>query len=215
VSGFLARVAARAVGQPAAARPRLPGLYEQPAGSGLEVVDTEATAPRPTQAAAAPFEGSRTAGPTELAPPARPTAAPATRPGPARERAEPRTPASNTLLQTRSGAARIDPAGDERAEPASPPQQPGELLELEAAVAAVAAEPRVATARPLPAAEPPRAAAPRTAAREEQPAVRVHIGRLEVRATLPEPAPQAARREAPRPPDLSLSDYLRGKRAAS
>jgi hypothetical protein len=42
----------------------------------------------------------------------------------------------------------------------------------------------------------------------------VHIGRLEVRASLEQPAPQPRRREEPRrPPELSLSDYLRGRQA--
>ena len=52
MSGFLGRVAARAVGQAAAARPRLPGLYEEPAPGGLEVVDADAPAPRPSRAPA-------------------------------------------------------------------------------------------------------------------------------------------------------------------
>jgi hypothetical protein len=214
VSGFLGRVAARAVGQAAAARPRLPGLYEERAPGGLEVVDVEATAARPTSDAPGPVEATRTPRPAELEPPAQRPTATATAPVAAREHAEPRAPLSNTSPQAGSGAARVGAAGTEPDGPAPPPA--GDLTELEAVVAAVAAEPTVATARPLAAAaEPPRAAAPpRPAARNEQPAVRVHIGRLEVRATLPEPVPQPARREAPRQAELSLSDYLRGKRAA-
>jgi hypothetical protein len=47
----------------------------------------------------------------------------------------------------------------------------------------------------------------------ERPIVRVHIGRLEIRATLPEPQPSrpAPIREAA-PETLSLSKYLRGSR---
>jgi hypothetical protein len=60
----------------------------------------------------------------------------------------------------------------------------------------------------------PAPAAVVVAAREEPPPVRVHIGRLEVRANLqeaprPAPVPQAAELEG-----LSLSDYLRGRREA-
>jgi hypothetical protein len=48
------------------------------------------------------------------------------------------------------------------------------------------------------------------------PSVRVHIGRLEVRANVQQapPQPQPPRRAEPRAQELSLSDYLRGKRAA-
>jgi hypothetical protein len=44
--------------------------------------------------------------------------------------------------------------------------------------------------------------------------VRVHIGRLEVRANLEQPQPQRPRRESERPQGLTLSDYLRGRRSA-
>jgi len=72
----------------------------------------------------------------------------------------------------------------------------------------------VAAASPLtswPANEPIRAATPGS---QESPAVRVHIGRLEIRANLPEPAPPRPRT----PPGeaavkgVSLADYLRGIR---
>jgi hypothetical protein len=53
------------------------------------------------------------------------------------------------------------------------------------------------------------------AAAPEAPAVRVHIGRLEVRANLQAapPAPPAAR--PPRHDGVALSAYLRGKRDAT
>jgi hypothetical protein len=60
----------------------------------------------------------------------------------------------------------------------------------------------------------PPAPAAAAAARDEPPPVRVHIGRLEVRASLEE-APRRQPLAAPRQPDgLSLSDYLRGRRGA-
>jgi hypothetical protein len=48
----------------------------------------------------------------------------------------------------------------------------------------------------------------------DEPPVRVHIGRLEVRANLEQPAPKPQRREPERPQGPTLSDYLRGRRSA-
>ncbi len=48
----------------------------------------------------------------------------------------------------------------------------------------------------------------------DEPPVRVHIGRLEVRANLEQPAPKPARREPARQEGVSLADYLRGRRSA-
>lgn len=75
---------------------------------------------------------------------------------------------------------------------------------------------------PPPPAAPPAIAAPNAAfghlqlppmraAAEERPEVRVHIGRLEVRANL-QPAPPPRRREPEPAPELSLTDYLRRSR---
>jgi hypothetical protein len=51
--------------------------------------------------------------------------------------------------------------------------------------------------------------------REEQPAVRVHIGRLEVRANLQAaPPPEQPRRGQATPEGPSLSEYLRGRSEA-
>jgi hypothetical protein len=91
---------------------------------------------------------------------------------------------------------------------------------VEAAAAAVAA-PAQELVRAQPAARvfasPPRpattAAAPAAIAvsRGEEPAVRVHIGRLEVRANLQAaPPPDRRPREHAIPAGPSLSDYLRG-----
>jgi hypothetical protein len=45
--------------------------------------------------------------------------------------------------------------------------------------------------------------------------VRIHIGRLEVRANLQAPPPPRAAHERPREPELSLGDYLSGRRSGS
>jgi hypothetical protein len=69
---------------------------------------------------------------------------------------------------------------------------------------AVAAVPLAAAALPQP---------PAREEREAQQPARVHIGRLEIRATVQEqPKPQPRRREPRRSEGLSLGDYLKGSR---
>ena len=57
------------------------------------------------------------------------------------------------------------------------------------------------------------AAEPRPSSTQPPP-VRVHIGRLEVRAKVQEPPRPQVLREEPREQGLSLADYLRGGRDA-
>jgi hypothetical protein len=56
----------------------------------------------------------------------------------------------------------------------------------------------------------PTVAAPRE--RDDAAVVRVHIGRLDVRANLHDAPKRPPSREQTRPEGLSLSDYLRGRR---
>jgi hypothetical protein len=72
----------------------------------------------------------------------------------------------------------------------------------------------VITTIPIVAMPVPAPAAATASAREEPPPVRVHIGRLEVRANLHEPPRREPRPEPREPEGLSLSDYLRGRRGA-
>jgi len=200
VSNFLSRLAARAVGEPAAARPRVPGLFEEPtaaADATLEVIDEEIVAPRvpsaredgipePSSASTAlPPAPIRLAGRSMRAPGAE--AAPSA-PRPAHE-------------ITGSPPARLEPSGvtalDGKVRPVA-----------SAAVRVTPAAPAVAAARE------PALSAPAAPTRHEEPVVRVHIGRLEVRANLQQHAPEQPRREAPRDEGPSLTDYLRGKREA-
>jgi len=83
------------------------------------------------------------------------------------------------------------------------------LVAAAAPAATVAAEPAApAKQAVLSEAQPPRSAA-------TSPPVRVHIGRLEVRANLQEPPRPQRPAERPRSQELSLGDYLRGRRSAS
>jgi hypothetical protein len=69
---------------------------------------------------------------------------------------------------------------------------------------------------PAVSASPPVAAAALAAAPAAgAPAVRVHIGRLEVRASLEQAPPPRPGRATPRRDELALGDYLRGRREAS
>jgi len=212
MSDLVSRVAARAIGRTAAARPRLPSLFE-PAGevASLEVVE-EVVVRRP-RSLAPPADGHSppqpdASRPSERGPhaprPARPAQAPARRAA-ARERPSPaassdRTPAV-TLPRNEPGRQRIveERVGAEGAT----------VLVAAAAPAAVAAAPAALAKQPAPPdPKPPRSAAP-------APPVRVHIGRLEVRATLQEPPRPRLAAERPQQHELSLGDYLRGRKSGS
>jgi hypothetical protein len=223
VSDFLTRVASRAVGQSASAQPRLPALFEraEPAGAMVESEETPIAAP-PSRPAASEREAPRPVGPPREEVPVErqaaaprapvPEAAPPVGPPPPWPAPEPAL--RETVVVTSPPATRIvretvgeretpvEAAAAVRAEPVSP-------------APAVIAAPAVA-ARPAAAEADPPAPAAEARARAEAPAVRVHIGRLEVRASLHEaPAPERpAGRERPEPDGLSLADYLRGERAA-
>jgi hypothetical protein len=73
-----------------------------------------------------------------------------------------------------------------------------------------------ASAVPFPVTAPAKGpGAAQTVAHDDTSTVRVHIGRLEVRANLEHAAPPPQPRPADsRPQGLSLADYLRGKRVA-
>jgi hypothetical protein len=108
----------------------------------------------------------------------------------------------------------------ERVESTSSSSTPARAAEQAAGVVPAAETlPPPTAAPPALAAPNPAAAAlelpPVPAAAEGRPEVRVHIGRLEVRANL-QPAPPPRRREAePQAAlELSLTDYLRGSRRA-
>jgi hypothetical protein len=96
---------------------------------------------------------------------------------------------------------RADPqpaVAEERTPDASPAPRPEPVRSVERAAPAVPASAEAAAAR-----EPA----------EERPVVRVTIGRIEVRATQPPPAPQPPARPGYTPPVMSLDEYLKREAA--
>jgi hypothetical protein len=213
VSGFLGRVASRAVGAATVASPRLAGPF------GLREVEAPA-GPEPARHAE-PVSGAEREGRHQ------PGGSRATSAGGGGSTAR-TTARSAGPGRPVGGTERIDVSPAPDAEPVTPPRVPSAAAELEEPDPAPAKSsppairsatgapaPVVPLARATPAVPAPLAPATvATIAAAEQPQVRVHIGRLEVRASLEQPAPQPRRREEPRrPPELSLSDYLRGRQA--
>jgi hypothetical protein len=209
MSDLIGRIAARAVGTPALAQPQVaaPLVGE----GGLGVVEEEVAVPNATPVPAAE------------APAAVPVPAAAAAPrasDPARDIAAEQV----TTLEVPPAAALPRPAAEElpRHERHLSAPQRASVDPTEVELGVPAAEPRAAaTAVPVPVSPatpvltaPPSAPAAATTTSEEQPPVRVHIGRLEVRANLQEqPRPAPVLQPLPVEPEgLSLSDYLRGKR---
>ena len=209
MSDLIGRIAARAVGAPALAQPQVaaPLVGE----GGLDVVEEEVAVPNATPVPAAEA-------PAAVPVPAAAAAPRASNPAPdiAAERL--------TTLEVPPAAAPPGPAAEElpRHERHLSAPQRASVDPTEVELGVPAAEPRAAaTAVPVPARPaapvviaPPPTAATVTTAREKPPPVRVHIGRLEVRASLqeqPRPAPVLQPQPA-EPEGLSLSDYLRGER---
>jgi hypothetical protein len=212
VSDFLARVAARAVGEAPLAQPRLPALFE-PGAPGLDIVDTEAVTHAPSEQLTAVRRHATSETHTHRAPETDDRRMPAASPEPVE---------AMPLMREAPRAVPTLPAlGGERDAPvpestpvASP--EPPVPLSLADAVARVTAP--AVPAAPARQETEVRVAAAHTASaqvHDEPPAVRVHIGRLEVRANLQNAAPPPQPRPADaRPQGLSLADYLRGKRVA-
>jgi hypothetical protein len=197
VSDFFSRLAARAVGDAPEARP----------ARGLDVSQAPVAAPARSSAAppvvratpAAPEVRSELPeAPVEQPVEAEPVAQHETR----REElgsAETAAPVERARTPARSRA-------DERTEPA--------LTQVPATPAVVPATPVAAApiVRRVAETRLQRIHSVATVAADEPP-VRVHIGRLEVRANLEQPAPQP-RAEKAKSEGLSLGEYLRGKRPA-
>jgi hypothetical protein len=230
VSGHLQRLAARSVGSPSAsasaARPRLSARFEpsvRDSGSGTAGFDEPAAGmaapPAPAPGSEAAADGGRrqaTPSPTP-ADGARGAPRPATRgrsaagPAPA---SPPVAPAPASTANPHPPAAQPSAAEAAPARPASADERPAPQRRTPVATTARVAARPAAQGRPAPAPDRREPAVPPAVA--EAPVVRVHIGRLEVRANL-QPAPASApapARSEPAPEELGLSAYLRGERAA-
>jgi hypothetical protein len=203
MSDFLSRLAARAVGEAPRVRPAAAPDVAAPPGDAAREAASEAPAARATPTA--PAVRSE---PPEV--PAEPTVPFVPRPAPDERR--------------HAAAQRTDPApetaGRKEAPPLRPPafeREPRMRTEAAPAAEAVPVVP-AAPVTPAPAvrrveSRPERVRSASTVAADEPP-VRVHIGRLEVRANLEQPPRQVTTREPARPQELTLSDYLRGRRSA-
>lgn len=203
MSGYLARLAARAGGAPAAAGPRLPSRFETDGESAVaDAAAPPASATEPTaRAVTARDAGSRTVigADPPVAPRAVREAADATPPA--------RTGRETTLTGTEAREAAVSAIA-----------QTGPAAErLLAQPPATAAPPRVDATPPAPPA--PAAAiivaAARDAASVPRPdpdVVHVNIGRIDVRATVATPSPAPRAPQESRDAERSLHDYLAGRR---
>jgi len=230
VSDFLSRVAARAVGEAPVARPRLPSAFEDggiPGDAALEVVDAEISAAGAPRPADVPLPAAGRDTPTPV-----PNASGPVTPKIPSGKPEPVVHATQGHPDQAAQASRVATGErvQRRPEPELAPAAPRSVEPGRVAPAPVAGVPEGAA---VPVAVPTAIAAPVTSvvstplrapalapadaahAAVESPAVRVHIGRLEVRANLQQPAPSEPARGEGRPQELSLADYLRGKRVAS
>ena len=206
MSNFLGRVAARAVGQATVAQPRVRALFAETvptsAEGRLEVVETEIRT-----AVAVPNavpEAARTESPAQTS--SRGSEVDArVRPQPHRSAASFAEPVEGSHPRRRSDDPPV-PLEAEVVEAATIDTVIGGQRPIEG----------VTTALPIPAipASPAAPEAVPVAREEAPPAVRVHIGRLEVRANVQEPRPLTPHRQSPQHNELSLADYLRGRREA-
>jgi hypothetical protein len=219
MSTFVARLAGRAVGHPPTAQPRVPGLFETGPGSaaaqdGFDVINEQVLA-GPRSTASSPNRGrtlaedssrvqpgavdgsTRSDGRNSPPPPAR---HPSGTGGAGRDPLAPQPPRRDPQRSTSDPRA-LGP------EPAPAGSLPVPAIPL------AAGDPGSWPANEPSAAGASRRAVPAAAA--EPPPVRVHIGRLEIRASLPEttpPRPVAPRVPEPAHNGPSLADYLRGAR---
>ena len=219
MTGFLARLAARQIAPGGGLRPRAVSRFAGPeagvvpdASAPRVALDMRATAPAPAaQAASAPPAHAvrpALAAPTRVdtGPLPRPDhEPPARRPTP-RDGGRPTSPA-DMLRADESTVPDATRAEAVLQAPPSPPQEPPPYVEplvpREIARARTAREPEAQGPVRVAAASRPPAVPP-----AEETVVRITIGRIEVRAATPTPAPPREKRAAPRPGTMSLDEYL-------
>jgi hypothetical protein len=203
VTDYLGRLAARALGVGEVARPRRP-LFEPRFGVAEPMGVERSAAQAPPSAEDA---GEAPAVREALSPQPAPKPAREAVVQPARADAAPPEPSSSAEAE-RSEQPPAEPAQTAR------PVQPPKTRARPERTPAVPAEPAPAAPRAPCATQPPLllpAPPPRLQARSaeaEAPAVKVTIGRVEVRAVTPEPAREPKRRRPPVPKRMSLDEYL-------
>ena len=208
MSDFLASLLARGVGAAPAIRPRLPSLFESPAGrapmvEANEVAETVVLRPAPPTATSRDTvmvgEAQVHLAPPPAASPGRALTPPqSTQPEPGR--ATPTAPVAVAAPVVPSPAPAQAPAVEADATP-----RPEPATGIAPSIPRMPAPPLPAAVIPLSRPVAVRVAEPQR--RPEPPAVRITIGRVEVRAV---PAnPPAARPGRRASPKLSLEDYLR------
>jgi hypothetical protein len=215
MSTFLSRVAARAVGAQASATPRPAARYEPVPGSELveRAEDRLASDRTPTE------RGGRGPGPAPPEPSPRAPASSGTHETHARQIHLPAAKAGlarveSSHQETQVGAERIETVAQSSPNPPRAGARPADTPPTPPTPwtpAAPTAPPAPATPNP---ASHPHQLPPTPPPAERGPDVRVHIGRLEVRANLQQAPPPPRRREPEPAPELSLTDYLHGSKRA-
>jgi hypothetical protein len=232
MTGYLQRMAERALRPERAIRPMFGSVFApigHAAASETRTLEEDvfsAAVDRPAPTRRSPLETQPSSPPLRSAPsdnraatPYAPLVTPTTEPA---EQIAPLTTAGRapiTSLPAPSSAARgADEPGDQQMRPAaeatpSPRQPPSRVETVETLLPPQPVEATVRLLRPADIRPQPSAANSRAALRDRHPTapdgddIQIHIGRIEVTAVRPTPAPQAAaktRRGAP-----SLDDYIR------
>jgi hypothetical protein len=222
---YFARMAQRATGQPSSLLPRIPSFYEGTTPSEVEsgsvqlAPPEEPTAPPPSAEieVKAPTEPRPRTRDAEPRPVFSPKSAPSEEARPVESRATrasaPEEPPSKTAVEVRSQAARASeprPVESRSVEGRPTEDRPTEPRGI---------EPRPPESFRPRAQQQPEAPAPRALAPESQvvvtaaaPTIRVHIGRVDVRAVFPAPPPVP--RAAPASPSaMSLERFLQRGRS--
>lgn len=222
MSGYLARLSARAVGRGASAHPRLPARFETPTLDPAPDADLVGPQPGPPDPpverrpdgtvgmAPAPRNGLASARSTPAAPDgAEPMPPPHQPPGTAQAPVLAAAGLPTVLTTAQEPSPSSDPA-DAATRPSAPWAATSERGREPSAPRVAPGSVSVVAAVPVTAAPAPSAAAPA----ERETVVRVHIGRVDVRAQLTSPPVKAGKAEKadPGPGTLDLHDYLRGAR---
>jgi hypothetical protein len=216
VSGYLERLVGRHV-EPSAVRPRAVSRFEGDLVGGAGQVDTEEAEARPAAAAAAPEVFATPLGQAADVSTALPAEHPIGRPNDrsAAVRVDWPQPAETAATAVPWPAALAAPPRTDDSPKRRRNDEPAAPLARDAPTVAPVA---IRRAEPPGAVAPPNVGVPSARRSVVLPSpkpdvVHVHIGRVEVRATVPTPeAPRPAPRPVRRPAPLSLDRYLAGER---